>query len=70
MFSKDMNVCHEVAEALEAGSVWVNCYGKIEYTAPFGGTKCSGIGKEMGDSGVDAYLEDTIIHMAVDTKNS
>lgn len=42
---------------LKAGTVYVNCYNAISYTAPFGGYKDSGIGRELGEEGLNNYLE-------------
>lgn len=38
----------KVAEKLEAGTVFVNCYNKTDVAAPFGGFKQSGCGKDLG----------------------
>lgn len=43
--------------ALEAGTVWVNCYRAVSYMAPFGGYKRSGIGRESGQDAIDAFLQ-------------
>jgi len=45
------------AEAMEAGTVWVNTYRAVSYMAPFGGYKRSGIGRESGQEAIDAYLQ-------------
>jgi acyl-CoA reductase-like NAD-dependent aldehyde dehydrogenase len=42
-----MNVIMKVSNALQAGSVWVNCYEAITNQAPFGGYKQSGFGREL-----------------------
>jgi len=44
-----------VANALDAGQVFVNRYGCYDFAAPFGGTKGSGWGREMGRASLDAY---------------
>jgi (Z)-2-((N-methylformamido)methylene)-5-hydroxybutyrolactone dehydrogenase len=41
------------AEALEAGTVWINSYRAVSYMAPFGGYKRSGIGRESGQTAVN-----------------
>jgi len=41
---------------LQAGTVYVNCYDYQEGPTPFGGYKDSGIGKDLGDEGVESYL--------------
>lgn len=48
VFSKDVNRCIRVANALQAGTVWVNCYNQLVPQVPFGGFKQSGIGRELG----------------------
>jgi phenylacetaldehyde dehydrogenase len=42
---------------LKAGTVWGNMHGSLDPALPFGGYKESGIGREMGHQGVEAYLE-------------
>ncbi len=39
MFTKDVNLIMKVTSALEAGTVWVNCYDLVHNSAPFGGYK-------------------------------
>lgn len=45
------------AQAVEAGSVWVNCYDAVVPQAPFGGFKQSGHGRELGEDSLELYLE-------------
>jgi aldehyde dehydrogenase (NAD+) len=44
----DVKRAHRVAKRLQAGTVWVNTWHMIEPTAPFGGYKLSGYGRENG----------------------
>ena len=46
VWSKSIKRAHRTAEALAAGYVWINAYGAIPYTTPFGGIKASGHGRE------------------------
>jgi len=46
-----------VADALEVGHVWINSPQTIFVETSWGGFKGSGIGRELGPWGLDAYLE-------------
>lgn len=46
-----------MAEALEAGMVWVNSENNRNLPSPFGGMKQSGIGRDGGDCSFDFYME-------------
>lgn len=52
----DVARCARVAAALEAGIVWVNCSQPCFCQAPWGGTKDSGFGRELGPFGLEAFL--------------
>lgn len=45
--TNDVNNALTFANAVEAGSVWVNCYDAVVPQAPFGGFKQSGAGREL-----------------------
>ena len=49
VFSRDISRAVGVAHKLHAGTVWVNCYNKLNNQMPFGGFKQSGIGRELGE---------------------
>ena len=46
-----------LANALRAGQIFVNTYGSVQTTTPFGGFKESGIGRELSNDALDNYLE-------------
>ena len=54
--TKDIKLAGIVSQALEAGTVWINCYNKVFKSVPFGGFKMSGIGRELGENGLMEYL--------------
>jgi aldehyde dehydrogenase (NAD+) len=57
VWTRDIKKAHAVANAMRAGTVWVNCYHVLDTRAPFGGFKQSGIGRELGEYGLQEYTE-------------
>ncbi|KAH8799372.1 aldehyde dehydrogenase domain-containing protein [Xylogone sp. PMI_703] len=66
IFTRDVSRAHRVAQALESGIVNINCGITVfPYDMPFGGYKCSGIGRELGHAGLEAYYEVKTITVAL-----
>jgi len=57
VWTRDIRKAHAIAHRLRAGTVWINCYDALDAAAPFGGFKQSGIGRELGEYGLEAYTE-------------
>ncbi|HEX8593208.1 MAG TPA: aldehyde dehydrogenase family protein [Pseudomonas sp.] len=57
IMSADPQRATRVANQLRAGIIWVNCSQPTFVEAPWGGMKHSGIGRELGQWGLDNYLE-------------
>jgi (Z)-2-((N-methylformamido)methylene)-5-hydroxybutyrolactone dehydrogenase len=57
VWTSDMGRAIRMAERLEAGTVWINCYRTVSFMAPFGGYKRSGVGRENGAEAIEAYLQ-------------
>lgn len=55
--TKSIDTAIKVSNALRVGLVYVNCYNVEDATTPFGGYKNSGVGRELGEKGLQAYLE-------------
>jgi aldehyde dehydrogenase (NAD+) len=56
VWTTNVSKAHQVARALRAGSVWVNCYQAMDPAVPFGGYKMSGYGRESGKQHLEEYL--------------
>jgi acyl-CoA reductase-like NAD-dependent aldehyde dehydrogenase len=65
VWTRDVSNAHRLAALLRAGSVYVNTWSATDPTAPFGGFKSSGIGREHGHDGLDAYLETKSVFVAL-----
>jgi aldehyde dehydrogenase (NAD+) len=57
VWTRDIQKALAVANSVRAGTVWVNCYNVLDSRAPFGGFKQSGIGRELGEYGLQQYTE-------------
>lgn len=57
VMSRDLPRAERVARKLRAGIVWINCSQPTFTEAPWGGYKHSGIGRELGEWGLNNYLE-------------
>ena len=68
VWTRDVSKAHTLAQALRAGTVWVNCYDVFDAAAPFGGFKMSGIGRELGEAGLASYTELKTITMALNSR--
>jgi aldehyde dehydrogenase (NAD+) len=57
VWTRDVSKALAIANNVRAGTVWVNCYNVLDTAAPFGGFKQSGIGRELGEYGLQQYTE-------------
>ncbi len=57
VWTRDLRKAHQAAAALEAGTVWVNCYNAFDNASPWGGFKQSGWGREKGPYGLDLFTQ-------------
>ncbi|MCO5977030.1 aldehyde dehydrogenase family protein [Ideonella oryzae] len=65
IWSNDLSRVHKLIPKIKAGTVWVNSHSMLDATMPFGGYKQSGIGRDMGRSALDAYLETKSVWIAL-----
>ena len=57
IWTEDIDRAHKLAEVVESGLVWVNCWLERDLRTPFGGIKNSGFGKEGGKYALDIFTE-------------
>ncbi len=57
IWTRDVSAMHKLAARLKAGTVWGNSHAMIDPALPFGGYKQSGLGREQGRQGIEAYTE-------------
>ncbi|KAI5474405.1 aldehyde dehydrogenase, mitochondrial [Pseudohyphozyma bogoriensis] len=62
VFTGDAKQSMRVSGALKSGTVWVNQYGILHSSVPFGGYKQSGIGRELGAHGLNEYTITKAVH--------
>ncbi len=58
VWTRDVSSAHRLAALLRAGSVYVNTWGAVDPSAPFGGFKASGLGREHGHDGLERVSGD------------
>jgi aminomuconate-semialdehyde/2-hydroxymuconate-6-semialdehyde dehydrogenase len=57
LWTQNLGRAHRVAERIEAGTVWINCWMLRDLRVPFGGVKASGVGREGGDEALRFFTE-------------
>jgi aminomuconate-semialdehyde/2-hydroxymuconate-6-semialdehyde dehydrogenase len=57
VWTRDLSRAHRIAEQLESGIVWVNCWMLRDLRTPFGGVKQSGVGREGGWEAMRFFTE-------------
>ncbi|MFZ1496029.1 MAG: aldehyde dehydrogenase [Saprospiraceae bacterium] len=57
VWTRDLHKAHHVAEQIQSGIVWVNCWMVRDLRTPFGGVKNSGLGREGGLEALRFFTE-------------
>ena len=68
LWTANLARAHRIAQRMQAGMVWVNCYKRVNPGSPFGGVKASGYGREMGFEAMGDYTEAKSIWINVDAQ--
>lgn len=61
VYTDDLNQANRVANALDTGMVYINGVGQDAVELPFGGTKQSGVGRELGSLGIREFVNHQLI---------
>ena len=64
VWTQNLNRAHRVAERINTGTVWVNCWLVRDLRVPFGGMKQSGVGREGGEEALRFFTEPKNICLA------
>jgi succinate-semialdehyde dehydrogenase/glutarate-semialdehyde dehydrogenase len=62
VFGADADATADVADRLDTGMVWINSMQGSMADLPFGGTKRSGVGRELGTLGIDEFVNKKLIY--------
>jgi acyl-CoA reductase-like NAD-dependent aldehyde dehydrogenase len=63
VYTKDLATAMRAMESIKAGTFWINDPLTDNDAAPFGGMRHSGIGRELGAEGLDAFREPKHVHL-------
>ncbi len=63
VWTTHLATAHRMARGIQAGTIWVNCYGLLDPQVGFGGYKLSGYGWKGGAEHVDSYLYQKAVYM-------
>lgn len=62
VWSSDTEKAQQVADRLDTGMVWINSAQGSFADLPFGGTKRSGVGRELGPYGIDEFVNKKLVY--------
>ncbi len=65
IWTRDVSNAHLIAAKLRVGAVSVNGWATIDPRLPWGGQKMSGMGRELGWSGIEAVTEEKVITLVL-----
>jgi len=68
LISNDAKLVKRFFEEVKAGTIWINDPLTDNFAGPFGGMKMSGLGRELGQEGLDEYLEVKHVHWDIEAQ--
>ncbi|MFF2392387.1 aldehyde dehydrogenase family protein [Nocardia sp. NPDC058114] len=66
VWTRDLSTAHNVSRGIQAGTIWVNCYGVLDPSIGFGGYKMSGYGWKGAKEHVESYLYPKAVYINLD----
>ena len=57
LWTENLSRAHRVADRIQAGTIWINCWMLRDLRVPFGGMKASGVGREGGEEALRFFTE-------------
>ncbi len=63
IWTQSLSTAHRMSQGIQAGTIWVNCYGVLDPQVGFGGYKLSGYGWKGGAEQIDTYLYQKAVYM-------
>jgi betaine-aldehyde dehydrogenase len=68
LMTRDARLVKKFFEEVKAGTVWINDPLTDNFAGPFGGMKMSGLGRELGQEGIDEYYDVKHVHWDIEGK--
>lgn len=68
VYTTNVSEAHRISRRLESGQVFINMAHMGDHRVPFGGYKQSGIGRELGEYGLDTYTQAKAVHINLGMK--
>lgn len=65
VWSSDIDKAYALAKRMNTGTVWINKHADVNPAVPFGGSKQSGFGGELGDDSLEEYTQQHVINVAL-----
>jgi betaine-aldehyde dehydrogenase len=66
LMSHDARLVKRFFEEVSAGTIWINDPLTDNFAGPFGGMKMSGLGRELGQEGLDEFYEVKHVHWDIE----